>query len=96
MAEDGTPRRCRRPAPERKSTKRRRKSKAAADAQEKPKAERRLSKKNVKRVCEELDDVDVDKLLKEVTSHVDSCYHMTFFKERTGLWEHMKTTLVLL
>ena len=43
-------------------------------------------------MCEELDDVDVDELLKDVTSHVDSCYHTTFFKERTGLWEHMKTT----
>ena len=40
---------------------------AATHAQEKPKAkERRFTKKNVKRVCEELDTIDVDKLLQDV------------------------------
>ena len=79
---EGTPCRCCRPAPKRKSTKQRRKSKATAHVQEKPKVERRLSNKNVKRVCKELDKVDVrNELLWDVSSHVDSCYHTAFFKE---------------
>ena len=54
----------------------------------KSRKQRRLSKKNVKRVCEELDDIDVDKLLKDVTSHVDFLPHNLLYRANGVVGAH--------
>ena len=73
--------------------KRKRKAKEPSEARKKAKV-KRLTKKDVQRVCTELRGIDVDEFRGDVIQQMDTEYHIQFFKERLQLWGYIKTANV--